>query len=199
MSETLTDWRTTRDINYLGSWDVPTTGDLILTIKSVAQETVVNPQTKEEKVKTVIHFVEKDYKPMVLNTTNKAAIESATGTKYIEQWVGHAIGIYTKRVKAFGKETDALRIRETSPDVRTYDCEECGNLIVGLGGKTASELVEISKRNCNGKALCVACQKKFKAAMEKKPEPVKETKPEPEPVKEEEPKQDDNGEVDLGW
>lgn len=178
----LTHWGKTRDVNYLGSWDVEPGKDLILTIKSIGQETVENPVEKTKEVKTVIHFVEQGYKPMILNTTNKKAIATALDTPYIENWVGNPIAIFTKRVKAFGKESDALRIREKAPDVTVYKCDECGNVIVGVGNKSASELVEISKRHCNGKALCVACQKKFKAEMDKKA--VKEEKPETEPVKE---------------
>lgn len=183
MSEQLTHWGKTREVNYLGSWDVQPGQDLILTIAKIGQETVENPAENTKEVKTVIHFVEQGFKPMVLNTTNKKAIATALDTPYIENWVGHPIAIFVKRVKAFGKENDALRVREKAPDVTVYVCDECGNVIMGVGNKSASDLVEISKRNCGGKALCVACQKKFKAEMDKKA--VKEEKPEPEPVKEE--------------
>ena len=181
MSEQLTHWGKTRDVNYLGSWDVQPGQDLILTIKSIGQETVENPAENTKEVKTVIHFVEQGFKPMVLNTTNKKAIASALDTPYIENWVGHPIAIFVKRVNAFGKTSDALRVRDKAPDVTVYVCDECGNVIMGVGNKSASDLVEISKRNCGGKALCVACQKKFKAEMDKKTE----QKPMPEPVKEE--------------
>lgn len=183
MSEQLTHWGKTREVNYLGAWDVQPGQDLILTIAKIGQETVENPAENTKEVKTVIHFVEQGFKPMVLNTTNKKAIASALDTPYIENWVGHPIAIFVKRVKAFGKENDALRVRDKAPDVTVYVCDECGNVIMGVGNKSASDLVEISKRNCGGKALCVACQKKFKAEMDKKA--VKEEKPEPEPVKEE--------------
>lgn len=180
MSEqTLTHWGKTRDVNYLGSWDLQPGQDLILTIKSIGQQTVENPMENTKEVKTVIHFVEDGFKPMVLNTTNKKAIAAALDTPYIENWVGNPISIYVAKVKAFGKINDALRIRDKKPDVTVYKCEECGSIIKGLMGKTPTDLVEISKRNCNGKALCVACQKKFKAEMDKKNEPVKEEKVEP--------------------
>lgn len=183
MSEQLTHWGKTRDVNYLGAWDVQPGQDLILTIAKIGQETVENPAENTKEVKTVIHFAEQGFKPMVLNTTNKKAIATALDTPYIENWVGHPIAIFVKRVKAFGKENDALRVRDKAPDVTVYVCDECGNVIMGVGNKSASDLVEISKRNCGGKALCVACQKKFKAEMDKKA--VKEEKPESEPVKEE--------------
>lgn len=177
MSEqTLTHWGKTRDVNYLGAWDVQPGQDLILTIAKIGQETVENPAENTKEVKTVIHFVEQGFKPMVLNTTNKKAIATALDTPYIENWVGHPIAIFIKRVKAFGKENDALRIRDKAPDTKIIICEECKKPITRVNGKEPSELAEISKRNCGGKALCVACQKKFKAEMDKKnePEPVKE-------------------------
>ena len=165
--KTLTHWGKTRDVNYLGSWDLQPGQDLILTIKSIGQQTVENPMENTKEVKTVIHFVEDGYKPMVLNTTNKKAIAAALDTPYIENWVGNPISIYVAKIKAFGKINDALRIRDKKPDVTVYKCEGCGNIIKGLMGKTPTELVEISMRNCNGKKLCVACQKKFKAEMDK--------------------------------
>lgn len=199
MSEQLTHWGKTRDVNYLGSWDVQPGQDLILTIAKIGQETVENPAENTKEVKTVIHFVEQGFKPMVLNTTNKKAIASALDTPYIENWVGHPIAIFVKRVKAFGKENDALRVRDKAPDVTVYVCDECGNVIMGVGNKSASDLVEISKRNCGGKALCVACQKKFKAEMDKKA--VKEEKPEPESVKEEktEPVPETTADTEEDW
>lgn len=178
MSEkTLTHWRKTRNMTYLGSWDLDNmTTDLVLTIKSVGQEEVHDPVKNETKTELVAHFFEHP-KPMVLNATNCKAISKATGSPYMEEWVGNPIAIYVEKVKAFGDIFDALRVRKKKPDVTVFKCESCGNVITGLGGKSPSELVDISKRNCGGKALCVACQKKFKAEMEKKVEPVKEEKP----------------------
>ena len=184
MSEqTLTHWGKTRDVNYLGSWDIQPGQDLVLTIKKIDQETVVNPINKTKQVKTVMHFAEPNVKPMVLNTTNKKSIATALETPYIENWLGAKISIYALHGTWFGEERDALRIRTKKPDTTEYKCEDCGNIITGLRDKTPSDLVEISMRNCNGKKLCVACQKKFKAEMDKaavkeeKVEQAPETKP----------------------
>lgn len=167
-NENLTHWKKTKNMSYLGSWDLTPGKDLILTIAKVGQEIVENPVQKTKELKTVCHFSEKDYKPMVLNTTNCKAIEKAHGTPYMEEWVGKAITIYTTKVKAFGEETDALRIRSKAPDVKTFKCDSCGKVILSAGGKSPSELVEISKRNCDGKTLCVACMTKFKEEKENK-------------------------------
>lgn len=37
------------------------------------------------------------------------------GTPYIEEWNGKKVQIFATMVKAFGEETDALRIRPTAP------------------------------------------------------------------------------------
>ena len=201
MEQQLTHWKKVRNMSYLGSWDLEPGKDLILTIAKVGQETVENPVQKTKEVKTVAHFAEQGFKPMVLNATNCKAIEKVTGTPYMEEWPGHTISIYTAKVRAFGEETDALRVRNKKPDVTIYKCEDCGKVITSAGGKSPSELVEISKRNCNGQALCVACMNKFKKAAEQKAE---ETPKDPEPVKEEEPKEEakqdpTDGSEDLGW
>lgn len=177
--KTLTHWRKTRNMTYLGSWDLENMNtDLILTIKSVGMEDVHDPVKNETKQELVAHFFEST-KPMVLNATNCKAITKATGSPYMEEWAGHPISVYVEKVKAFGDIFDALRVRKKQPDVKVIECEMCKKPITPVGGKSPSELAEISRRNCNGKALCVACQKKFKAEMDKKNEPVKEEKVEP--------------------
>ena len=197
--KTLTHWAKTRDTNFLGGWDIEPGKELVLTIAKVAQETVENPIKKTKQVKTVIHFAERDYKPMVLNTTNKKAIAKALNTPYIENWIGKQVKIYTLHGTWFGEEQDALRIRDKAPDTKIIVCEECKKPITRVNDKEPSELAEISRRNCNGKALCVACQKKYKAEMDKKA--VKEEKPEHEPVKEEkvEPVTETKADSDDEW
>ena len=71
--------------------------------------------------------------------------------------VGRKVRLTVESIKAFGKMTDAIRIKEYSET----KCESCGNVILPMSGKSVDELVEISKRNCN-KILCVACMKKYK-------------------------------------
>lgn len=163
----LTHWRSeNKDLNYLGAWDIPFDGekstDLELTIKSVGNETVVNPKDNSKKVKLVIHFEEPNYKPMIVNSTNCDNISQALGSPYIETWVGRKIAIYSQHGKWFGKEGDALRIRTKAPSSITYRCLSCQKIILKTSGKTPEELVEMSKANCEGQILCVPCMKKYK-------------------------------------
>lgn len=130
--EKLTHWKQTRDTNYLGSWDL-LDGDkyepVTLTVSAVKQETIINPSDNSKSDEIVLHFAEKQYKPMILNTTNKKALEKATGTPFIEKWVGHRIKIGVEKVKAFGDVFDALRIVPAPVKVATAKCECCGKEI----------------------------------------------------------------------
>lgn len=161
MSKELTgDYRKFMDKKYLGSWDVPEGGDLVLTIASVEQNEVQNQQGKE--IKLTLHFAE-DYKPMILNKTNSESISKAVGSKRVENWVGNAISIYVAQVNAFGGTTDALRIREYAPEVKEAICEECGSVITAHGDYSVNKIVTLSKEKY-GQALCWECSKERKEA-----------------------------------
>ena len=151
------DYRKFMDKNYLGSWDVPESEDLILTIDQAHQDDVKNERGSERKL--TIHFVE-DYKPMILNATNSKAISAAFGSSKVEDWAGKKIAIYTTKVTAFGGTTDALRIRDYPPKVTEAVCEECGQVIkpVKHDGKeyTVNKIVQLSKGKY-GKPMCWEC------------------------------------------
>ncbi len=152
------DFRKFMDKNYLGSWDVPDEGDLILTIDHAEQNDVKNERGSERKL--VLHFVE-DYKPMILNTTNAKAIGEAYGSNKVEDWEGKKVGIYSARVTAFGGTTDALRIRPYPPKVTEAICECCGQVIKAHGGYSVNKIVTMSKSKY-GEALCWDCAKERK-------------------------------------
>lgn len=107
-----THWRKLKDTNYLGSWDV-VDSQLILTIKELKTERVLSPDGKSEEL-PVMYWIEQ-YKPMIMNVTNLKAVEKATGSKFIEDWQGKKLAIYTTPVKAFGQTVDALRIKPNAP------------------------------------------------------------------------------------
>ena len=161
MSKELTgDYRKFMDKNFLGSWDVPDGGDLILTIDHAERNEVQNQKGKD--VKLTIHFVE-DFKPMILNKTNSDRISKAVGSKKVEDWKGKAISIYVETVSAFGGTTDALRIRDYAPKVEKAVCEECGKEIKAIDGYSVNQIVMLNKERY-GQALCVDCAKKRKDA-----------------------------------
>lgn len=157
--EKLTAWQSTRDVNFVGSYDLivgvddnnqPIYKDRIVTIDFVnAKEEVMDAQTNKKVEKTVAHFKDKDVKPMILNTTNKKGIETATGTIFLEKWAGKQVLLTVEQVKAFGKVQPALRIKPVPKRL----CDVCGKVI--------SEEIYQGSMQKYGKALCSAqCKEK---------------------------------------
>lgn len=105
-------WKKTTNPNYLGAYAFENGEELAVLVKDVKIETVQNQQGKEEK--PVMYF-EGDVKPLILNSTNMTAIEKATGSPYMDEWVGKKLQLYVTMVPAFGTTTDAVRVREFAP------------------------------------------------------------------------------------
>lgn len=160
MAELTGDYRKFMDKNYLGSWDVPDDGDLVLTIDKAQRDDVKNERGTERKL--TLHFVE-DYKPMILNATNAKAISEALGSTKVETWSGQRVAIYTTKVTAFGGTTDALRIRNYKPKETKAYCDNCGSLIEPHGSYSVNKIVTMSKAKY-GQALCWDCASARKEA-----------------------------------
>jgi hypothetical protein len=115
--ETLTHYKKLRNPDYMGSYCMPTDGsEIILTIKAVSVQQVANTEGKKSDC-TVVYWQEQNWKPMILNATNSKVIAKLAKSPYIEKWIGVKVQIYTAKVKAFGDEHDALRIRTFAPKV----------------------------------------------------------------------------------
>lgn len=160
MAELTGDYRKFMDKNYLGAWDVPDDGDLILTIKKAERDDVKNERGTERKL--TIHFVE-DYKPMILNATNAKALSEVSGSTKVETWAGKRVAIFTQKVTAFGGTTDALRIRNYPPKETKAYCDNCGSLIEPHGSYSVNKIVTMSKAKY-GQALCWDCASARKEA-----------------------------------
>lgn len=164
MSRELTgDFRKYMDKNYLGSWDIPDDEDLVLTIDHAEQNDVKNERGSQQKL--TIHFRERDYKPMILNTTNAKRIESVCGSTKVEKWKGVQISIYSEKVTAFGGTTDALRIRPYPPRIEEQICEGCGKPIKEHGDFSVNKIVQMSTARYGAK-LCWDCSAKMKKEQE---------------------------------
>ena len=145
--EKLTMWKKTINKDYLGSWDLcvgaddkdqPVYKEVIATVKDVKQELVTDMEkvktnrnlkaTKEElsKEELLVYFNELE-KPMIIHAkTNFNGLQAATGTPFIERWVGKQVCVYVEKgVKAFGIITDALRIKAVPKRI----CSVCGKII----------------------------------------------------------------------
>lgn len=161
--------------NYLGSWDIDEVPnrEITVTIAKIVDEKVVGDSGRQEPC-TVAYFKE-DYKPMILNITNKKRIVKLYKTKDTEKLIGKRITITTEPVKAFGGIHDALRIKQTVPPQvkqtapKQIICSDCKKPVKDAFGKTAVEMAEITKAKY-GRALCGDCAMKIASAGKQKSE-----------------------------
>lgn len=154
----LESWEKVIDPNFINSELIGTVGaEKVVTITDIDFAECYDEQSKKKVQKQTVFFAE--CKPLVLNKTNAKTLKKlfSPNSDNPGDCVGHKVVLAVESIKAFGKQTDAIRIKEYSET----KCEECGNAILPMSGKSVAELVEISKRNCN-KILCVACMRKFK-------------------------------------
>lgn len=109
-----THWKKLSNPNYLGAYALSPDSDMVVTIQRAVNEDVIGNNGKKEEC-LVLHFAEKDVKPMILNVTNAKTIERIYETPYIEDWKGKKIQLFIAQVNAFGETVDALRIRPKAP------------------------------------------------------------------------------------
>lgn len=165
MAETLTHWKKLTNPDYLGSYALEPGQEIVVTIKSVANENVTGTDGKKENC-TVMHFVE-DVKPLVLNATNSKTITKLFKTPYIEEWVGRKIQLYVQKgIKAFGDIVDAIRVRDFLPVDTKLICADCGSLIEAYGKTSAGTMAKYTLSKY-GRMLCSDCA--TKAAEANKP------------------------------
>lgn len=160
----MTHWKKLTNPDYLGAYALEPGKDIIATIASVKNEMVVGPDGKKEEC-SVMRFVEREIKPMILNVTNAKTIQKIYKTPYVESWVGKKVQIYVAEVKAFGEVVDALRIRPFIPKSDSHKCENCGAEIVSENGVTAAQTIKTTIAKY-GKQLCFNCAVKAKEAAE---------------------------------
>lgn len=166
----LTHWKKLTNPDYLGAYALEPGQDLIVTIKSVANEVVTGSDGKKETC-SVMHFVE-DVKPLILNATNSKTITKLLKTPYIEQWAGKKIQLFVERgIKAFGEVVDAIRVRPFLPVEKELICADCGKKIEGFGN-TKAEVVAKHTLSKYGRMLCSECGQKVAEANKPKDEGV---------------------------
>ena len=170
MAETLTHWKKLTNPDYLGAYALEPGKDLIVAIKSVANEVVTGTDGKKETC-SVMHFVE-DVKPLVLNATNSKTITKLLKTPYIEQWSGRKIQLFVEcGIKAFGDIVDAIRVRPFLPVEKELKCADCGKTIEPYGKMSADTMAKYTLKNY-GKMLCAECATKVANASKKADEGV---------------------------
>lgn len=152
------------DPNYIGEADFEQGEEKILTIAKVnSSETVTTAEGKSQKA--VVHWAEKDNKPMILNVARSKAIAKVAGSPYFEDWIGVKVQLYIENgIKAFGEVVSAVRVRNFKPKSAAIKCEDCGKPITGAYGMNAEQMAAYTESNYH-KKLCAECAKKAKAAQ----------------------------------
>ena len=93
---------------------------MVCEIANTGLQTIKNKNGGDEQVPVILFT---NAPPMVLNITNTKTIASLYGDLY-DKWVGKSIQVYPAKVKAFGSETTALRVRPVIPanskDLKQY-------------------------------------------------------------------------------
>lgn len=161
-----TDYRTLMNRDYLGAWDIPESGELVLTIERAGKETVVGEGGSKEEC-LVIHYSDAA-KPMVCNVTNANSIRKVANSPYIEDWKGVKVILYSTEVKYKGELRDAIRVRDYAPKLPDkVMCADCGKEITAHGPISAKQIAE-GTRGTYGRPLCWDCSQKAKAEADKK-------------------------------
>ena len=124
-------WKNFLDKDYLGSHNLEKGEEMLLTIEKFEGEEMVNKIEKNEdtgkkvvvKVPKQVLYFKEDAPKMIMNITNGNTLSTLYGS-HPDGWMGKKILVYAARVKAFGVEQDALRIRDVIPkrdiDVAAY-------------------------------------------------------------------------------
>ena len=160
MNTTKTPWKKiVSDPDYLGEADFEEGEEKIATIdKVVANDKVKSAEGTSEK--SIVHFKEKDIKPMILNVARSKAITKVANSRFVEDWSGVAIQLYIEDgIKAFGDIVSAVRVRPKKPNVapkKVLTCADCGAVIEGAMGKGAEYIANYTKQKY-GEALCFDC------------------------------------------
>lgn len=148
---------------YLGHWDVPDDGDLILTIDKIYEDEVKNQHGTE--VKPIIYFMEPNTKPMILNKTNRDSITNLHGRRTkSNNWHGKKIALYAAH-ESKSADGYALRIKPYIPKSDELICEECGQVITEqmIGGKMRSaKAIAANGITRFNKELCWDCYSRLK-------------------------------------
>ena len=147
---------------YLGHWDVPEGGDLVLTIDRIYEEEVRNQHGSENK--PVMYFREPDTKPMIVNKVNNDTITKVHGKRTkTNTWAGKKIALYEAK-EPKSQDGLALRVREYIPKSNELYCEVCGELIqdATIDGKTyKAKAIANNALTKFGKYMCYDCAKSF--------------------------------------
>ena len=152
---------------YLGHWDVPEGGDLVLTIDRIYEEEIRNQHGTE--IKPVMYFREPGVKPMIVNKTNNDSITRLHGKRTkSNNWSGKKIALY-EAPEPKSADGLALRVRDYLPKTNEIICEDCGAVVTDreVDGKTyKAKTIANNAFTKFDRYLCYDCAKKAAEELE---------------------------------
>lgn len=152
----LPSWEKVIDPNFINAELLGDIGaEKVVTIKDIDMAECYDEGSKAKVQKQTVFFEE--CKPMVLNKTNAKTLKRlfSPNSDNPADAFGHRVILKVEEVRAFGKKTTGIRIKEFSEE----KCPVCGKAILPMSGKTVAEIKEISQRNL-GSVMCGECMKK---------------------------------------
>ena len=158
-----THWKQLQNNDWIGAYALQDGQDLTLTIDKAMQEQVTGNNGKREMCLTV-HWLERDYKPMIVNRTNAKTITKVTGSPYIEDWHGKQITLYVDTTRLGSDVVECLRIRpyapkqtkQTATATAELVCSDCGKPITDAYGMSAAQVADSTAKKY-GRPLCADC------------------------------------------
>lgn len=158
-----THWKQLQNNDWIGAYALQDGQDLTLTIDKAMQEQVTGNNGKREMCLTV-HWLERDYKPMIVNRTNAKTITKVTGSPYIEDWHGKQITLYVDTTRLGPDIVECLRIRPYAPKQTKQTatantelvCADCGKPITDAYGMSAAQVADSTSKKY-GRPLCADC------------------------------------------
>ena len=178
-----------RDSEYMGVEDLEPGTEPVVTIAALYNGMITLARGKERH--DVISFVEetvpgsiKQVRPLVVNATNRKTLRKLYKNATAETLVGKKIKLYidpSVRNPSTGEKDGGIRIRDkvptgTSATAEVHKCADCGKVIEGVAGYTASDIAKINK-NTYGRELCAECSKKLKEKAKADQEKAEKTEP----------------------
>lgn len=136
------DYRTYFDARFLGAWDLPPNRDVVVTIASVAPETVRNAANKEAK-KPVLTFVART-KGLLLNKTNAKTVATMYGTD-TARWIGRQVALYATTTMMASEKVECIRIRPAIPKPGTKNAPDTGPTPEEIAAIKAAEMAEAAR------------------------------------------------------
>lgn len=115
--ENKTHYKKLKDPNYIGAFELMngdgTTNEIVVTIEGAKKEELKNA----EKNQGLVLYL-KGHKPMIVNSVNAKAITKALGSPFVEDWTGKSITLFVIKIRAFGENMEALRVRDVAPKIQ---------------------------------------------------------------------------------